>query len=533
MSSSPFLPLPTSLEIVSVETAEHLLKVQVASTKERAFCPLCHSPTFRRHSQYTRMVADLPCAGLRVQLVLHVRKFFCDTVGCTRKIFTERLPAFVEPWARVTVRLRQALEAVGIATCGEVGTRLGERLALPTSPTTLLRRVMALPTDAVGLVNQLGIDDFALRRGRNYGTVLVDLVRHRVIDLLPDRRAETAKGWMLAHPEIDLVTRDRGEDYASAAKEGAPQAVQSADRFHLVKNLTEAVQKALVHCRAELQKELKGTEPADPLAAEEPLDSLVTSDGQPYSAHQTERYERYQQVVRYRSQGMKTKEIAKRVGLGIRTLQRWLQSGEYVETNYHHRHRSRFDKYEAYVKQRWDEGCHNIQQLWREIKAQGYPHSDQALRRHIETLSGKEKADFPEASEPFDHFSAKKAMWLFIRRSANLDEKEREELATIRQASETAETLYQLIQQFLQMVRQLEGEHLDAWLTAVAESGIEELQRFANGLQQDKAAVLMGLTHSSNNAQAEGQVTRIKLIKRMMYGRAGFPLLRQRVLHRF
>jgi len=124
-------------------------------------------------------------------------------------------------------------------------------------------------------------------------------------------------------------------------------------------------------------------------------------------------------------------------------------------------------------------------------------------------------------------------MWLFIRHFKDLDEKEREELAPIRQASETAETLYLLVQEFLQMVRELEGERLEAWLTAVAERGIEELQRFANGLQQDKAAVLMGLTHSHNNAQAEGQVTRIKLIKRMMYGRAGFPLLRQRVLHRF
>ena len=165
-------------------------------------------------------------------------------MDCARKIFTERLPAFVEPWARVTARLRQALEAVGVATCGEVGTRLAERLALPTSPTTLLRRIMALPTDAVGSVKQLGIDDFAFRRGRNYGTVLVDLGRHRVIDLLPDRKAETAKVWMQAHPEIDLVSRDRGGDYASAASLGAPQAAQSADRFHLVKNLTEAVQKA-------------------------------------------------------------------------------------------------------------------------------------------------------------------------------------------------------------------------------------------------------------------------------------------------
>ena len=532
MSSSPFLPLPTGLEIVSIETVEDLLRVQVACTKERAYCPLCHCATERRHSHYTRVVADLPCAGFRVQLILHVRKFFCDAVDCARKIFTERLPAFVEPWARVTVRLRQALEAVGTATCGEVGTRLAERLALPTSPTTLLRRIMALPTDAVGSVKQLGVDDFAFRRGRNYGTVLVDLMRHRVIDLLPDRKAETAKVWMQAHPEIDLVSRDRGGDYASAASQGAPQAAQSADRFHLVKNLTEAVEKALVHCRAELQSGAKRAEPVDPKASEESACSLVTSDGQPYSAHQVERYERFQQVVVLRKPGMKTKEIAKRVGLGVRTIQRWLSQGEYVETNYHHRHRSRFDAYEAYVMRRWDEGCHNIQQIWREIKAQGYPHSDRALRAHLAPLQSKEQADFPQAS-CLDRFSAKKAMWLFIRRFKDLEEKEREELATIRQASETAETLYHLVQEFLQMVRKLEGERLDAWLTAVATSQIQELQRFANGLEQDKAAVLMGLTHSHNNGQAEGQVTRIKLIKRMMYGRAGFPLLRQRVLHRF
>src|SRR5437773_1309922 len=164
MSSSPFLPLPTGLEIVSIETVDDLLKVQVASTKERAFCPLCFSPSERCPSHYTRVVADLPCADFRVQLILHVRKFFCDTVDCSRKIFTERLPAFVLPWARMTVRLRQALEALATATCGEVGARLSERLALPTSPTTLLRRVMALPTDAVGSVRHLGVDDFGATR---------------------------------------------------------------------------------------------------------------------------------------------------------------------------------------------------------------------------------------------------------------------------------------------------------------------------------------------------------------------------------
>jgi transposase len=517
--------------MATIKTIDDLLVVHVVSTNVRVYCPLCFCLAKRRHSRYTRVVADLPCAGFRVQLKLQMRKFFCDNADCSRKIFTERVPAFVEPWAQTTVRLRQALQALGTATCGELGTRLATQLGIHTSASTILRRIMALPSAPVEAVSHLGIDDFALRRGRNYGTVLVDLQRHQVIDLLPDRKAETAKAWIRAHPEITLVSRDRAGDYATAARQGAPQAVQTADRFHLVKNLAEAVEKALAHCRAELQKspeEKNETKAEDP---EEPRLALVTSDGQPYSAHQTERYERYQHVMALHKQGMTTKEIAKRVGLGTRTVQRWLTSDEYLETHYHtRRHRSRFDAYAAYVRQRWDGGCHNIQQIWREIKAQGYPHSDRALRAHLEPLRGKRKAEFLEASS-LDRFSAKEATWLFIRPIKNLDEKEQQEMATIRQASKTAETIYQLVQEFLQIVRQRRGERLDSWMSTVRACHIRELNSFVSGLERDKAAVLAGLTLSQSNGQVEGQITKLKLLKRTMYGRAGFALLRQRVLH--
>jgi transposase len=403
---------------------------------------------------------------------------------------------------------------------------------MQTSKTSILRRLMILPLDPVKSVIHLGIDDFALRRGRNYGTVLVDLQRHQVIDLLPDRKAETAKVWIQKHQEIKVVSRDRAGDYATAARQGAPQAIEAADRFHLVKNLAEAVEKALVPCRAELQKGLKTKEAVQSDIVEVPLLSLVTVDGQSYSAHQAQRYDRYQQAVALHKQGMIVKEIAKRVGLGRRTIQRWVSEGTYVETNYHHSHRSRFDAYAPYVKQRWESGCHNIQQIWREVQAMGYPHSDSALRAHLEPLRGKVKGDFLEASS-LDHFSAKAATWLFIRHFTDLNEKEQEELVTIRQGSESAEIIYQLVQAFLQMVRTLGGEHLESWLRSVRACNIPELHRFAKGIEKDKAAVLVGLTLFHNNGQTEGQVTRIKLIKRMMYGRAGFALLRQRVLHRF
>lgn len=525
------LCLPDGLEITQVAETPNLLTVYAMATEPMRVCPLCAQGARHIRSYYTRLVADLPCAGRRVQLLLHVRKFRCDTVSCPRKVFAERLGSFVEAWARKTTRLREAIEAIGLATCGEGGARLADRLGISTSPTTVLRCVMALPLPPTEPVSHLGIDDFALRRGRTYGTVLVDLTRHKPIDLLPDRKAETAKAWMQAHSEIELVSRDRGGDYAAAASQGAPQAIQTADRFHLCKNLTEAVEKALARCRVELRKSQKTKEkPVEDPEPVEPVPALSTSDGKPYSAHQTERYDRYLQVLALREQGVKVKDIAKRVGLGRRTVQRWLKDGAYVETNYHHRHRSRFDTHEAYVRKRWDEGVHNIQQIWREVKDQGYPHSDRALRRHLESVRGKTPAELEEAGV-LDHFSAKKAVWLLVRPFDDLSKPEQEELLALCQTSATAEKLYQLVQEFFRLVHDRQGTQLDSWLSKVQASGIPELQRFANGLERDKAAVLAGLTLVHSNGQVEGQVTRIKLIKRMMFGRAGFALLRQRVLH--
>ncbi|HLV97514.1 MAG TPA: ISL3 family transposase [Ktedonobacterales bacterium] len=239
MDVSPFLPLPDGLLMASAQAEGNVLTIHLIATASHAACPLCTQAATRVHSRYTRQVTDLPCGGRQVQLILHVRKFRCDTAACPRRIFAERLVPFLAAWARMTSRRTCALQDIGLATCGEGGARLAERLALPASPTTILRRVMALPCRPVERVVFLGVDDFSFRRGHRYGTLLIDLADHHVIDLLPDRSAETTAAWMEAHPEIELVSRDRGEDYATATRTGAPQAVQVADRFHLVQNLTK------------------------------------------------------------------------------------------------------------------------------------------------------------------------------------------------------------------------------------------------------------------------------------------------------
>jgi transposase len=475
-------------------------------------------------------VADLPCGGQRVTLLLTVRRFVCDVSTCARRIFVERLPTLVRPWARMTERLYQALQFLGLATCGELAARLAPRLGMQVSPTTQLRLIMAVPTPPPGKVEQAGIDDFAFRRRRTYGTILVNLETHRVVDLLPDRSVATAKAWFVGHREVRLVARDRGKDYASAAQQGAPQAIQVADRFHLTQNLVEAVVPVLARCRPEVSDPAQANvTPATEEGTAEPM----PPGEQARQAHRAERYARYQQVVALRAQGLTHQAIARRVGLGERTVRSWLSQGGYPETHYPRTHRSGLDAYAAYVRQRWEEGCQNGFQLWREIQAQGYQGAARTFYHALEPLRAKQQAARAGivVAPLVERFSAKQAVWLLVRDPADLEASEWKELTTLCQASVTVETTYQLVQAFVQMVRERQGECLEAWLEQVRASQIPELISFVRGVERDKEAVIAGLTRPESNAITEGHVNKLKMIKRLMFGRAGFPLLRQRVLH--
>jgi transposase len=452
----------------------------------------------------------------------------------------------------MTTRLSKTIEAIGLATCGELGTRFAPRLGIATSPTTILRRTMALPTCLPEQVSLLGIDDWSFRRGRKFGTILVDLATHNVIDLLPNRTTETAAAWMRAHPEIAIVSRDRGGDYAAAARKGASQAIQCADRFHLAQNLTDRIEEILSRCSPEIRKAFRRRDPSafseDQLEGNEREPTQESNEwplapdplaGNAHLAHREERTDRLRLLGELSAQGLTQKEIAHRLGMGERTVRYWLTRGiPYGTPESRNKRRKGFDPYASYVEERFRQGCRNAQELWHEITAQGYKGSCRTVYRFLEALrenasSMKGKADrsqrVPESS--VQHFSAQEAVWLFVRDPSDLEKKEQEELTAIRQASPTAETLYGLAQAFMQMVRHLKGERLDEWLALVKASQIPELQSLVRSIKKDKAAVLAGLTLQHNNGVVEGKVNKLKLIKRMMFGRAEFALLRQRVLH--
>jgi len=245
MNTAALLADPTATRLVCIRPSLRPITLVVTTSALWAECPSCHRRSTRVHSRYVRRVADLPWHGIAVRLELHTRRFRCRNSLCAQRIFSERQPRVVAHYARKTVRLNAALELIGFAVGGEAGARLARELGLAVSPDTLLRRLRVASQKELTTPRIIGVDDFAFRRGQRYGTLLVDLVRRCPIDLLPDREAETLSAWLKAHPGIEIVTRDRSKTYASGITDGAPTAVQIADRWHLLKNLREALERLL------------------------------------------------------------------------------------------------------------------------------------------------------------------------------------------------------------------------------------------------------------------------------------------------
>lgn len=522
-----------ALEDVSIGTAE--VTATLLATRTEAPCPLCSRLSHRIHSRYQRTLVDLPWSQHRVRLVLTVRKFFCDMDTCVRRIFTERLPGVVAPYARRTARLTEVLRLLAFALGGEAGTRVVERLALSASPATLLRliRQTSLPDTAPPRV--LGVDDWAFRKGHRYGTILVDLEGHRVLDLLPDRQADQFAGWLREHPGVAFVSRDRAQVYADGARRGAPDAVQVADRFHLLKNLREALERLLLHERPALQA-AAGEETADPA----PLKTYGSADRVPWQARaeaasqakHAPKLAQYAEIVRLHTAGAAIKHIAEAVGVTRRTVYRYLRLDGPPDRKRPVRSRPRLlTPFEPYLRQRWQEGCHTKSQLLREVRGQGYTYGPSNVYRFLKRVEWEaarppRAAAFPLSEVP----SPRHVASLLVQRAERLTAEDSAYLTRLCMQTPTVASAYALTVDFATMLRERQGHRLDGWLTEAKASGIKELAAFARGLETDYAAVKAGLQVEWSNGQTEGQVNKLKLVKRQMYGRANFDLLRLRVL---
>jgi transposase len=533
--------------------ATDTLTLTLASTSLPVSCPLCAQQTARLHSHYRRTVADLPWGGRRVKLLLNVRKFRCPQTGCSRQVFTERLPSLVEPYARKTMRLHEVLELVGFALGGKAGARLIRRLGMTASPTTLLRYIRGAATVAPEAPEVIGVDDFALLRGQRYGTIIVDQQRHRPIELLPDRSAETLAAWLKEYPSLRVVSRDRSTEYERGIKEGAPEVVEVLDRWHLLKNLREAAERVLEHNHGVLSTvRLPSSTDQDSSAPEYTPEPRAEKERKASEAARRKRLANYKKVKKLHEQGMNMLAICRSLGMSREAVRRYVHADSFPERRRPPRQPSILDPFEPYLGKRWQDGCRNASRLWREIREQGYPGTPRrvlqwARQRREEpapSTPGRYQATMAKRCQkrtlrdPIGKAdrtpSPKRLVWLLLGDPEDLVDAEREALDEMFKAATDAAVIYPLIQKFKKMIKNTssggQAERFDGWLKAALTSGVKDFETFALGLKREQSAVEAALTLPYSNGQTEGQINRLKLIKRQMYGRASFLMLRQRVL---
>lgn len=521
-----------------------LAVVQVLPTPDRvtivaqprslsAACPDCGALSRSVHSHYERQLGDLPWQGRPVALRVQARRFRCPVPACARQTFAERLPGIAAVAARRTERLGGLHTCLGLALGGEAGARLASRLAISTSPDTLLRAVRGLGNGipAAPTPRVLGVDDWAWRRGRRYGTVLVDLECNTAVDLLPDRQAETLATWLRDHPGVEVIARDRAGAYADGARQGAPDAVQVADRWHLLRNLGDAVHALADRHGGAVRRTAQAV-------AEEGAATAIAAPGPPTTprmpnavarasqASLSRRQARYEEAARLHGQGVSIRRIAALLGAERKTVRGWLRRGAAPSWQKPKRG-STLDLHVPLLERRWAEGCHNAATLWREAVAAGYAGRPGSVRawaaqRRERAASG---APQPLAAAPP---SGRRIGRLLMADTDKLADGDRRFVAHLLADAPKLAGAVAVAKRLHRVLRKEGDERLQDVLAAAADT---LLAGFAASLGRDQAAVQAALDLPWTTSPVEGQVNRIKTIKRSMYGRAGFDLLRARVLH--
>jgi transposase len=487
--------------------------ISVHSTATTSVCPSCGGVSQRVHSRYTRRLADLPVAGRPVRLEVIARRFRCEAVLCGRRIFAERFdPNILAPSARRTARLECLVHHLGLALGGRPAAAMARRLMLPVSNDTLLRAVRRRGRAPVVPPNVIGIDDWAWRRNQRYGTIICDLERRKPIALLPDREPATAQAWLAGQPQISIVARDRGGGYALATAKALPHAVQVADRWHLMENASHAFLAAVRGSMRQIRSAV-GAMTIDP--------ELLTSAERIQYEGYLRREDTNAAIQALANSGLRIKAIVRRTGYS-RGLVRKVLRGQRSDV-FRVRENS-LEPYLLWLDAQWAGGHHNAAVLWRRLKAQGFRGSQRVVsewatrRRRAEKVGAETLQRIPAARTI--------ARLLTIGRDT-LSKSETVIVAAIEAGVPQLVEAREIIARFHAMLRMKAEKELDPWIECAKASLVAS---FANGVIKDKAAVRAAISSSWSNGQTEGQITKLKLVKRQMYGRAKLDLLEARLI---
>jgi hypothetical protein len=443
--------------------------------------------------------------------------------------FAEQVKGLTSRYARRTGPLAAMLTAIAVALAGRAGARLAAALGVLASRSSLLRLIIALPGPQAGPVRVLGVDDFAFRRGHTYGTLLINIDTGRPVDVLPDREAGTLAGWLEEHPGTMVVCRDRAGSYAEGARTGAPAAIQVADRWHLWHNLADHVEKAVAAHHRCIRDHHAALAQAAAQQAPDPRETAAVTA----SAHAENRAwvvrtrERYARVQALKAEGKNVTTVMRELHLAPGTARRYYHAASVDDvvaallTGWS----GKLEEHKPFLHQRWNDGCTNITQLHREITARGYRGSYGGVYAYLRPFRAQPAPPAVPAPPKVRHITS----WI-LRDPATLDDDEQAHLSAARACCPHLNTLASHVTEFAKILTGRRGGRLDAWIAAVEADDQPQLRSFTTGLKRDHAAVLNGLTLPYSSGKVEGNVNRIKMLKRQMYGRAGFDLLRKRIL---
>lgn len=563
MDLAELLPHLAALVILRWQVGLSALEIEVASRAMEGCCPTCQVISTSVHSHYSRTVTDVPVGNRPVRLVVQVRRFRCRNPACSRKTFAEDFAPHIRRYGRRTTLLQELLDDIGVLVGGRPGARFTRRHCLCASRSTLIRLVRRLPLPPAAPPMVLGVDDFAVRRNHHYGTLVVDLERHQLLDLWPERTAQPLVAWLReqASPP-DVICRDRAGTYADAARQGAPEALQVADRFHLACNASAVLERVLVRHAAVVrtatapesvrsdhaEPSAHGTSSAgDGVEVRRPQPTSQASTTATREAPRARRLARYDRAVELYRAGASLTAIAQQVGLARSTVRKYVHADGFPEWPPRRTPLHAGSVHMTYLRERWTAGCHDATILWTELRERRFTGTLRMVQRavagwrsaprvrgprhHRDDQPGLNEVPCDNAGPPPESLPApprglspQQAVWLLLRPEEDLTVTERRLRAQLLEANEEIRTAQQLIARFRDLLRTRGHEQFTTWQEAAQASEIPEVRGFATSLQRDEDAVGAALTGDWNSGQVEGQVTKVKLVKRLMFGRANFDL---------
>lgn len=478
--------------------------MRAATSAALVVCPGCAVATERVHAYFCRQVADVPVGGRQVQVRIRARRMRCVTHGCPRQTFREQLPGVVERYQRRTMRLSMQVGAVVGELAGRAGARLLARLGVGLSRQSAIRALLRLPLPVRPVPPVIGVDDFALCKRRRYATVIIDARTRERLEVLADRTADTLEAWLRGHPGVEVVCRDSSGAYAEAIRRALPGAVQVADRWHVWHNLAEA---ALKEVAAHSMCWGKTGPPP-----KEGVQAATTR-------------ERWRQIHELLDAGVGLLECARRLNLALNTVKRYARTSEPERLIRAPKYRPTLvDPFREHLRRRRaDDPAVPVLQLLAEIKELGYTGSQNLLYRYI--TQGRVECDRPA-------ISPRRLTRLLLSPPDQLKDAQRERLDAASSACHEMTMLAGLVRDFAALLIPQAGNDqlLTAWIEQARQADLPHLHAFTRGLDYDRAAINAALTLPFHNGGTEGVNTKTKMIKRQMYGRAGFPLLRHRIL---